>query len=255
MLVALTREVSPALEHCELTHVARAPLSIDRARQQHDDYERALEALGCRVERLPAAPDLPDSVFVEDVAIVFDEIALITRPGAVSRRPETQAVAERLTLYRPLVTMESPGTLDGGDVLRVGRAVFVGRSSRSNDEGIDALRRTVEPLGYVVHVVDVRGCLHLKSAITRLDDGTLLLNRNWIDAEPFRAWRLIEVDPAEPHGANALAVAGAILYPAAFPRTHARLEAHGLQVESVDVSELQKAEGAVTCCSLVFVER
>jgi dimethylargininase len=251
-LIALTRDVSPTLQDCELTHLAREPIDLDRARAQHRAYERALASLGCRVERLPAEPDLPDAVFVEDTAVVVDELAVVTRPGAASRRPETPSMAAALSTYRRLATLTAPGTLDGGDVLRVGHRVFVGRSSRSNDAGVEALRCALEPWGYSVTGVDLDGCLHLKSAATEVGPATLLVNPTWLEPGALGATSVVEVDPDEPMAANGLWVGGAVLYPSAFPRTRRRLERSGIDVVAVDVSELAKAEGAITCCSVVF---
>src|SRR5436190_11918806 len=174
--VAITRAVSPALGACELTHVARVPIDVELARAQHRAYEQALINAGYRVERLDTGPDMPDSVFVEDIAVVFDELAIITRPGAESRRRETPAVAEALAAYRPLHVIQPPGTVDGGDVLVAGRKVFVGRSTRTNDAAAMQMRRILGPFGYTVVQTDVRGCLHLKSAVTRLDADRLLVN-------------------------------------------------------------------------------
>jgi dimethylargininase len=249
--VAITREVSEGLARCELTHVARIEIDLALARRQHEAYERRLAELGCRVERLPAADDMPDSVFVEDAAVVFDEIALIARPGAQARRGEVAAVAEALGTYRPLRRIEPPGTLDGGDVLVAGRRVFIGRSSRTNRDGIDQVRRFLAPHGYAVEAVGVAGCLHLKSAVTPLAADTLLANRTWIPMEPFGAFEIVDVDPAEPLGANALLLGDTIVYPAEFPRTRERIEARGFTVRTVPAGELAKAEGGVTCCSLI----
>lgn len=254
-MIALTRDVSPTLRDCELTHLSREPIDLERARAQHRAYEQALAALGCRVERLPAEPELPDAVFVEDTAVVVDEVAVITRPGAGSRRPETSSMAVALSAYRRLAAIAAPGTLDGGDVLRLGRQVFVGRSSRSNDAGVTTLRSALRPFGYSVAGVDLRGCLHLKSAVTEVGPGTLLVNPNWVESGAFRASRVIEVDPEEPMAANGLWVGEAVLYPSTFSRTRRRLESCGISVVGVDVSELAKAEGAVTCCSVVFPVR
>ncbi|MEP6898379.1 MAG: hypothetical protein ABI870_07595, partial [Rhodanobacter sp.] len=250
MWTAITREVSPALAECELSFVAREPIDIARAGAQHRDYRRALEVLGCRVLTLPAEPDLPDSVFVEDVAIVLDELAVMTRPGALSRRSEVASVAEALKAHRPLAFIEAPGTIDGGDALRLGHALYVGESERSNPAGIVQLRELLAPHGYTVQGVTTRGCLHLKSAVTQLADDALLLQPEWVDREPFAGYRIIEVDPAEPHAANVVRVDDGLLMPANFPRTRDRLLAAGFKLVTVDVSELQKAEGAVTCCSL-----
>ena len=252
MWIAVTRETSPALGQCELSFLARDPIDLARADMQHRDYQRALETLGCRLLVLPAEPDLADSVFIEDVAVVLDEIAVLTRPGAPSRRAEVASVAEVLRRYRPVLAIEAPGTLDGGDVLRIGRTLYVGESARSNPEGIAQLRRLAGSHGYAVESVPIRDCLHLKSAVTRLDDGTVLLQPAWVDRARFAAFRVIEVDPAEPHAANVLRIGDALIMPASFPLTRQRLVDAGFAVTAVDVSELQKAEGAVTCCSLVF---
>jgi len=252
MLVALTRDISPAIVQCELTHLERQPIDLELARKQHRAYERCLTDAGCRVEPVAAAPDRPDSVFVEDTAVVFNELAIIARPGAASRRPETTAVAEALGRYRDVFRIEAPGTMDGGDVLVVGRLVFVGRSSRTNDAGIEQVRRRLAPHGYTVEAVDVHGCLHLKSAVTAVGDDLLLMNAAWLPPGPFVSFDRIEIDPTEPLAANAVRVGDRILYPAAFPRTRDRLERRGLEVRLVDVSEVAKAEGAVTCCSLIL---
>jgi dimethylargininase len=252
MWIAITREVSPALGSCELSYIPRDAIDLVRASKQHRDYQQVLEALGCQLLTLPAEPDLPDSVFVEDVAIVLDEVAILTRPGALSRRAEVTSVANVLRRYRTVLSIQVPGTLDGGDVLRVGQTVYVGDSARSNAAGIGQLRELLAGQGYAVQGVPTRGCLHLKSAVTQLDDDTLLLQPEWVDRERFAGFRIIEVDPAEPHAANVLRVGDALVMPASFPRTRQRLLKAGFNVTAVDVSELQKAEGAVTCCSLVF---
>ncbi len=251
MRIAITREVGAAIARCELTHLARAPIDVGRARAQHAAYEEQLRALGCTVRRLPEAPDLPDAVFVEDCAIVLDDLAIITRPGAASRRPETAAIEQALAPLRPLKRISPPGTIDGGDALRVGTTVFIGVSSRTNEAAADELRAYVEPLGYTVVPVEVRGCLHLKSAVTEVAPRALLVNRAWLPGDAFRDFDCIDVDPGEPFAANALRIGDSIIYPAAFPKTRARLEARGLDVREVDVSELAKAEGAVTCCCVI----
>jgi dimethylargininase len=255
MLVALTRPLSPRIVECELTHLVREPIDLERAEAEHHDYEQQLAALGATVRRLPATPALPDGVFVEDTAVVLDEIAVITRPGAMSRRAETASVAAALATYRPTVTIEAPGTLDGGDVMVAGREVFVGQSSRSNAEGIAQLRRAIAPHGYSVTAVPVGGCLHLKSAVTCVAPQTLLVNPEWVLREMFADYRLLPVDPAEPMAANALALGGAVLHSSQHPRTRARLAAEGLSVVPVSLGELAKAEDAITCCNLVFETR
>jgi dimethylargininase len=252
MWTAITREVSPALAACELSYIPRVPIDVSLARTQHHAYQQALLSLDCQLLCLPVEPALADSVFVEDVAIVLDEVAILTRPGAASRRPEVATVAEALRHYRPLHAIEAPATLDGGDVLRVGRTLYVGESARSNAAGIAQLRQLLAAHGYTVEGVTTRGCLHLKSAVTALAEDTLLLQPAWVDRHRFEGLRIIEIDPAEPHAANVLRVGDWLIMPASFPRTRQRLLEAGFKVIAVDVSELQKAEGAVTCCSLVF---
>ena len=252
MLVAITRRVSAGIAACELTHLERQVIDVALARAQHRAYEDVLAQLGCRVESLPALDELPDSVFVEDMAIVLDEIAIVTRPGAESRRPEAALIAPVLSNYRRVTFIQSPGTLDGGDVLRIGRRIFVGQSGRSNESGIEQLRAVAWPYGYTVTAVPVHGCLHLKSAITEVAPGVVVVNPAWVDPAAFGHVTVMEVDPAEPYGTTGLLVGGRLIYPDSFPATRRRLEDAGVDVVPVNVSELQKAEGAVTCCSLVF---
>lgn len=252
MWIAITREVSPRIAECELTHLARETIDLERARAQHRQYEQLLAELGCKLVRLPAERDLPDSVFVEDAAVVLDELAVITRPGAESRRSETVSVADALQRCRKLFYIKPPGTLDGGDVLRVGKALYAGLSKRSNREGIKQLHDILLPFGYMVNGVKLHDCLHLKSAVTQVADDTLLINQAWTDAALFRNFRLIDVASSEPFAANALRIGNTVVYPAAFPETRQRLEKHGVCVRTVDASELAKAEGSVTCCSLIF---
>jgi len=250
--IAFTREVSPTIVECELSHLARTPIDVTTARAQHQAYELLLESLGCDVRRVAAAPDHPDAVFIEDIAVVFDEIAVITRPGAESRRDETPAVEAALGALRPVAHITAPSTLDGGDVLTVGRSVYVGRTLRTNIEGISQLRDALAPHGYEVHGVDITGCLHLKTAVTAVDDATVLLNPAWVSPAVFARFRVVEVDPLEPMGANVLRIGAHLVYGASYPRTQARLEQLGYTLHTVNASELAKAEGAVTCCSLVM---
>ena len=251
MPIALTREVSSGLAACELTHLARAPIDVALARAQHAAYEQALRDAGCVVERLAATAGMPDSVFIEDIAVVFDELAIVTRPGAESRRVEIPAVAAALEQHRRVEAIQAPATIDGGDVLVIGRRVFVGRSSRTNADAIAQMRRILAPFGYRVCDLTVRGCLHLKSAVTALAGDLLLANPAWIDKEAFSGLGFIDVDPREAMAANALQLGDRIIYSTACPRTAERLTSRGLRLQLVDASELAKAEGAVTCCSVI----
>lgn len=250
--LALVRDVSPDIARCELTHLARTPIDLAEAARQHAAYLAALAAAECRIEHLAPAPGLPDAVFVEDTAVVLDELAVITRPGAASRRAETASVAETLRRYRPIESIAAPATLDGGDVLVSGRTLFVGLTARTSTQGAAELARITVSAGYTVRTVPVTGCLHLKSAVTEVADRTLLINPDWVDAALFDDYRLIPIDSAEPFGANALRIGNAVIYPAEFPRTAQRLRREALDVREVEAGELAKAEGGVTCCSLVL---
>jgi len=261
MLLAFTRSVSPEIARCELTHLARTPIDYARAVSEHDEYEDLLRRLGCRVERLPDAPELPDSVFVEDTAVVFDDVAVIARPGAASRQPEVDAMAAALGPYRRLEFIEPPGTLDGGDVLVTPGRVFVGLSGRTNEDGVRQLASHIAPFGFEVIGVPVAGCLHLKSAVTVLGlppkggRTLLLINPAWVDSAHFTGFDLIEIDPAEPAAANVLLVDGTVIGAAEFPQTRRRIEAKGLVTASVPAGELAKAEGGLTCCSVLVTVR
>jgi dimethylargininase len=252
MLTAITRAVSPSLARCELSFISRQPIDLQKAQAQHRAYEKLLEQLGARVISLPAEPELPDSMFVEDPAIVLDELAVIFPLGTSSRRPEATSLARALAKFRKLEYVTLPGTLEGGDVLRIGHKLFVGLTERSNAEGIRQLAAILAPYHHEVLPVPVTGCLHLKSAVTSLGRNTLLANRAWFDSSLFSNYNWIDVDPAEPHAANALALGSTIIFPASFPLTRARIEARGFHLTSLDISELQKAESGLTCSSLLF---
>ncbi|HEX6362300.1 MAG TPA: N(G),N(G)-dimethylarginine dimethylaminohydrolase, partial [Albitalea sp.] len=194
MRTALTRPPTPAIARCELTYLERRPIDPAEAAAEHRALERALAGLGCRVLRLPPLPDLPDAAFVEDVAVVLDEVAVVTRPGAASRRPETEGLDAVLAPFRPVRSIRPPGTLDGGDVLRTGRMLRVGRSRRTNADGIAQLRDAVRVFGYRVEPVNMRGCLHLRTAACALEDDTLLVNPAWVDARALGDLAIVEVD-------------------------------------------------------------
>jgi len=252
MRFAITRDISPRFNECEITHIERTPIDLDIARAQHRGYVDALKKLGCVVLELPAEADLPDSVFVEDTAFILPEAAVITRPGADSRKPETGSIIEALSPHIKLLHIQEPATLDGGDVLVVGKQIFIGLSTRSNNDAIDQLKGMLGEYGYSITGVQLHDCLHLKSAVTRVDDNTLLINKNLVDTEPFTEYELIEVDPSEPHAANCLPIGDSIIFPTSFPKTRTKLEERGFTIVSVEVGELAKAEGAVTCCSLII---
>jgi dimethylargininase len=249
---ALVREVSPDLARCELTHLERVSIDSERARREHRGYTQALQSLGCELEWLAPLPDHADGVFVEDTAVVLPELAVISRPGAASRRGETETVSTALGRYRRLANLIAPACLEGGDVLHIGRTLFVGVSGRTNAAGVEQLAEALAPHGYRVQPLELRGCLHLKSACTFIAPETLLVNPDWVDAGAFGAARVIRVDPAEPYGANTLTIAGTTLVSTAFPRTVERLRGAGVRCLPLEVRELHKAESALTCMSLIL---
>jgi len=191
-------------------------------------------------------------MFVEDPVIVVDELAVICPLGTETRRNEAPSLAAALEKFRKLAYVKLPGTLEGGDVLRVGKRVFVGITARSNPEGIRQLAVILGAYGYDVTAVPVTGCLHLKSAVSYLARNTMLANRARFDSRRIDGFDWLDVDPSEAHSANALTIGDTVIFPASFPKTKARIEAKGFRVESLDISELQKAEAGLTCSSLVF---
>lgn len=252
MLHAITRKVSPAISQCELTHISRTPIDYTRAVEQHRQYENALQSLGVQVHSLPAEIDFPDSVFVEDTAFVLDECAIITRPGADSRKAEIISIEKSLAPYRNLFYIKEPGTIDGGDILQVGKNIYVGISTRSNQQAIDQMQNFLKPFGYVVKAVSVTGCLHLKSAVTQVRNDTLLINPQWVNKNNFHDVKFIEVASQEPSAANAVLINDSIIYSTSYTNTQKRLADAGIEMALVDTDELSKAEGALTCCSLIF---
>lgn len=252
MPIAITRAISQSIINCELTHLERTPIDLEIARKQHNQYENALKSIGCEVISLPEMRDLPDSVFVEDTAIIFDEVAIITNPGATSRRPEIDSIGDVLQRFRKLNHIQSPATIDGGDVLLVGKTIYVGMSSRSNIEALNQLQNALKDYNYKVVGIEVTGCLHLKSAVTLIKSDTLLINPNWADKNHFSGMNFIEIDESEPFAANALLIGDSVIYPSSFPKTQSKLEESGIKPVLVEADELAKAEGAVTCCSLII---
>jgi len=252
MLTAITRGVSSSLPNCELSFIPRQPIDLVKARAQHHAYEELLRKLGARVISLPEERDLPDSMFVEDPAIVLDELAVICSLGTQSRRKEAPSLAATLEKYRKLAFVKLPGLLEGGDVLQIGKRMFVGVTRRSNAEGIRQLAVIVSQFGYDLTAVPVSGCLHLKSAVTGLGRNTLLANRAWFQWSRMDGFEWVDVDPAEPHAGNALAIGDTVVFPTSFPRTREHIEAKGIRVLPIEIGELQKAESGLTCSSLLF---
>jgi dimethylargininase len=252
-LVAITHVPSPRLEQGERTYVEHGAIDFALAVRQHGAYEDALRACGATVVQLNANRDLPDCVFVEDTAIVLDEVAVMMSMGAESRRAEPAAIEAALREYREIERVELPATIDGGDVVLCGRTLFVGESPRTNTAGIAALRRIVARHGYEVIGIPVRECLHLKTACSALPDRSLLVNPDWIDTSPLGSRTLVRVPQAEPWAGDVLVIGERIIVSDAFPQTVGLL-GQRWEVIPVCVSEFAKAEGGVTCMSLVFRE-
>ncbi len=254
MLIAFTRKPSPQLHRCHLTHRARQPIDIDRAREQHREYEFLLHGLQVLVRRLPAAPWLPDGVFVQDTAIVCDELAVTAPLMLPSRQAEAESTLMALAGYREVVPFTPPATFDGGDVLMADRNVFVGLTGRTNRAAFEQIRQLLErELGeYRVRPVRVAGCVHLKSGCSYIGRNVMVINRRWVDAGPFRGFHCIDVPADEPFGANTLTVHGTVIVSASCPRTADAIGRAGFSVITVDISEFEKAEGGVSCLSLLF---
>lgn len=252
-LIALTHTLSPKLPECELTHLKRTPIDMRRAQAEHEHYLQVLKLAGYKVIEHSFNAAYPDSVFVEDTAIVVDELAIITNPGADSRKGETINMAKALAGFRTLAYIKSPATLDGGDVLQVGRKFFVGLTTRTNRAGFEALKAILEPHDYQVYAVEVTGPLHLKSAVTALDEKTVIAAAGWIDVSQIEAHcRLIMVAEGEEQAANVLRLGGIVYMAAGYPATRRIIEAAGYTVDTIDIHELQKAESGLTCSSLLF---
>jgi dimethylargininase len=251
-LSAVTREPASTLPECQLTHLTRQAIDVELARRQHAAYRDALRALGVEVIHLPARDEWPDSVFVEDAAVVLDEVAVITRPGAPSRVNESAALAETLNGFRRLHVVVPPATLDGGDVLRVGKTLYTGRSERTNEEGIRQLHGIVQPFGYEVVPVAISGCLHLKTACSVVGPELVLADVERADTAALRDVRILVAPPDERAGVDALAIAGVVMLAAGYPQIAALLEGAGCNILELELSEFGKAEGGPTCLSIVF---
>lgn len=251
-MIAITRPVSQSIQDCELTHMTREPICHDTARHQHEAYVEALRSLGVTIVELQPLHHHPDAVFVEDIAVVLNEVAVLTRPGAASRRGEVDSISEVLQQHRQVERIAAPGTLEGGDVMVAAKTIYVGQSTRSNDDGIAQLRSIAAPHGYDVQGVPVPGALHLKTAATYIGQGMVLANPAWLDVSLFAGLDIIEVHPDEPFAGNAVCINDVLLFPTQFPHTAGRLEARGFRLLRVPSTELAKAEGSLTCKSVIF---
>jgi dimethylargininase len=252
VLSFVTQRVSQALEKCELTFVESSPINIEKAGKEHTDYCKMLEGCGAQVITLEDNEESPDSVFVEDPIIVFDEIAVMTSMGVESRRREGAALATFFKRYRQLEQITLPAKIEGGDVLRIGRTIYVGESPRTDSTGVEALASIMSRFGYETIPVPVSGCLHLKTGCTALDEQTVIINPDWVDPQPFEPFTKLTTLSEEPFGTNVLPVNGTICMNEAFPATIEMVRSHGYRVTSTDISEFVKAEAGLTCMSVPF---
>lgn len=250
MVNALSRFPGP-LVAAELTHIARQPIDMDKAIAQHAAYCAALVAAGAKVTVLPSLADFPDCSFVEDTAVILPELVIRTRPGAASRRGEVAHIAAHLPGDRPHFTVSAPGTVDGGDVMVVGRDIYIGLTSRSNAAAVAQIAGAVKGHGYTVTAVSLARALHLKTAVSALADDLVLVNTDWLDPGVFGGRRHIASAPGEPFAANSLTV-GSTVFHTAGDATLARIKAAGFDVRFLDISEFAKAEAGLTCLSLIF---
>ncbi len=249
-MIAITHVPSLRLEQCELTHLSRTSINIELARAQHANYCAALTSAGCSVQNNDFNREFPDAAFVEDIAVVLDELIILGAMGVQSREPEMAGWKQRLSEFRTLVELPSGAKLEGGDVLRVGRDLLIGISTRTNAIAIEAVTKLVKRLGYLVHAVPVVGCLHLKTACTAIDEDTLLLNPNWIDCERLLHKKMVIA--ADSWGANVIRLPDQLLTNSQNTATINQLELLGFSVTPVDLSEFAKAEAGATCLSLLI---
>ncbi len=253
MIRALTRHIPASFAHALSAVPPDPPIDVALARQQHLMYCMALAECGAAVTTLPGDERCPDSVFVEDTAVVLDRQALITRPGAPSRQLETEAVAIELAAWLEVLPMSDPGTLDGGDCMRVGRTIYVGRSARTNAAGIAQLAQAFAPRGIEVVPVELPpGVLHLKCVCSPLGGGRILLAEDSLDRGVFRDLEIVWVPADETYAANAVAIGTHVIIAEGFPRTRAALVAARFEPHAVPCSEVRKADGSLTCQSIVF---
>lgn len=253
-LTVITHLPSHKLQDCELTFVESEKIDIEKAQQEHQEYCEMLKRCGAEVIILDRNNDLADSVFVEDPIIVFDEIAVLTSMGVESRRKESQYLKEVFSKYRDVEEIKLPAKIEGGDVLKIGKKIFVGLSVRTNQEGITCLKNIIKPYGYEVIVVKVLGCLHLKTGCTALDDNTILINSKWVDDNAFKGFKKIEVPLSEPFGANILKINDVICMNKSFTKTLDLVKSLGYKTDCCDISEFVKAEAGLTCMSVPFIK-
>lgn len=257
-LQAIVRRPCPEIAQCALTYIERSPIHFETLKEQHRHYCETLKKLGLSVKVLPEDSSHPDSVFVEDPAVIFDEMAFLNRLGVPSRQGETLSLREHLSPYRSTHQITPPGTLEGGDVLQVDRKVFVGISKRTNLEAIEQIQIQLKSYDYEVIPLELKECLHLKTACTYIGQQTFILNPQWVRKDffcsAFPQYKALTVHPSEPFAANTIKVGHTLITSASAPQTNQSLIAKGFSIQTLDISEVEKAEGGLTCLSLIFKE-
>lgn len=249
---AITRGVSSKMESCELTYRSRENIDLNKAVVQLEEYGELLRSWDVDLVMMPASNSYPDCCFVQDTAVVLDEICVIASMGALSRQGEVSEIERLVSPWRRIRRIIPPATLDGGDVVQIGRLLFVGLSTRTNARGIAALDRLVEPFGYTVVPVRVHGGLHLTTGCGVINDETVLLNPHWLDAHAFRGLRQLHVPESEPWAANTIRVDNAVCLEDGAPRTLELVQPFAKRIATLDISEFRKAEGSLSCLSLIF---
>ena len=250
--IALTRGISAGIDRCEVSFIDRVAIDVEKMKQQHRAYEDMLRSMGYEVTQIPADDNCPDCCFIEDTALVLDEIAVITNPGSPARRGEVAGVVSTIEKFRKTVKIEPPATLEGGDVLRIGRNLYVGLTQRTNAAGVEALRKLVEPYGYRVTGVPTPGALHMKSVCTAADERTIVADPTRMDVSAFDGYDIIRIAPEEWMGGDLLPINGTVCIIEGFPKLQSALEARGFKVRAQNMSEFLKAEAGLTCLSLLF---
>ena len=251
-MIALTHVISPNIDQCELSFLEKNPINYHAAVAQHEHYCKLLRDCGLEVIELSMNRSFPDSTFIEDTAVVVDELAIMASMGAESRRGEVPDIESVLGYYRDMQHIRLPATLEGGDLLRIEKRIFVGISPRTNIAGFESIKEILEPFGYEVIPVAVNGCLHLKSACVAVDDRTLLVNPRWLDLQPLRDFRIIPVPEDEPAAVNSLRINTTLCMHSGYQKTIDSLVKLRFSVKTVDISELLKAEAGMTCSSIIF---
>ena len=249
---AIVRGIPNTFQDCVTISHNTPKINVELARQQHETYCTTLEQLGLKLIRIEADDALPDCCFTEDIAIVFNDLAIITSPGTPSRVAETVEMEKIVAPLKKIYHLSPPATLDGGDVLKIDKKIFIGNSLRTNEEAIKQVAAIINPKGYEVIGVKIWNTLHLKSVCTYLGNGCIILAEGYLDDKIFSQYDKIILPKEEAYCANCLVVNGKVLISKGFPKTKSLIEAKEFSVIEMEISETKKADGALTCSSIIF---